>query len=111
MQFGRMPAAGLDGHSRDLRLSLKRVSSKLIAWTPRTEDLFPGFSSTAGPLCGQSLKRMSYHEIPPRVDHTLIPLGSSPAKVIFPLRIWWTQHPEQMASIFREQDASVLEAK
>lgn len=51
------------------------------------------------------LARTDYREVPPRVDYTLTPLGSSLAEVIVPLCTWGTENAEQMASIFAKRDA------
>lgn len=55
------------------------------------------------------LARKSYHEVPPRVDYALTPLGTSLADAIIPLCTWGTQNAAEMAAIFAERDSLVRE--
>ncbi|KAA0975424.1 helix-turn-helix domain-containing protein [Pseudomonas sp. ANT_H12B] len=57
--------------------------------------------------CDRVLARNDYREVPPRVDYTLTPLGSSLSKAILPLCVWGTQNAAEMASIFAEREAFV----
>jgi DNA-binding HxlR family transcriptional regulator len=50
------------------------------------------------------LTRNDYKEVPPRVDYTLTPLGSSLAEAIMPLCTWGTENAAQMAGIFAKRD-------
>jgi DNA-binding HxlR family transcriptional regulator len=52
----------------------------------------------------QVLMRTDYNEVPPRVDYSLTPLGSSLAEAIVPLCTWGTEHAAEMAGIFAERD-------
>jgi len=52
------------------------------------------------------LARTDYKELPPRVDYTLTPLGSSLAEAIVPLCTWGTEHAVEMASIFSKREAN-----
>ena len=52
------------------------------------------------------LARNDYHEVPPRVDYTLTPLGRSLAEAILPLCTWGTENAAQVASIFATRDAA-----
>jgi DNA-binding HxlR family transcriptional regulator len=55
--------------------------------------------------CDRVLARNDYREVPPRVDYTLTPLGSSLAEAILPLCSWGTRNAAEMARIFAERDA------
>jgi DNA-binding HxlR family transcriptional regulator len=50
------------------------------------------------------LARNDYKEVPPRVDYTLTPLGTSLAEAIVPLCTWGTEHALEMKSIFEKRD-------
>ena len=49
--------------------------------------------------------RESYHEVPPRVDYALTPLGRSLADKIVPLCTWGTENMADMVSMLVERDA------
>jgi DNA-binding HxlR family transcriptional regulator len=55
--------------------------------------------------CDRVRARNDYREVPPRVDYTLTPLGSSLAEAILPLCSWGTRNAAEMARIFAERDA------
>jgi DNA-binding HxlR family transcriptional regulator len=55
--------------------------------------------------CDRVLARNDYREVPPRVDYTLTPLGSSLSEAILPLCNWGTRNADEMARIFAERDA------
>jgi DNA-binding HxlR family transcriptional regulator len=50
------------------------------------------------------LLRTDYKEVPPRVDYSLTPLGSSLSEAIIPLCNWGTRNAEEMASIFANRE-------
>jgi DNA-binding HxlR family transcriptional regulator len=50
------------------------------------------------------LLRTDYKEVPPRVDYTLTPLGSSLAQALVPLCTWGTENMQEMQRIFAERD-------
>ncbi|MDU4129570.1 helix-turn-helix domain-containing protein [Pantoea sp.] len=53
----------------------------------------------------QVLLRTDYKEVPPRVDYSLTPLGSSLSEAIIPLCNWGTKNAEQMANIFASRES------
>lgn len=48
--------------------------------------------------------RHDYREVPPRVDYTLTPLGSSLAEALAPLCVWGSDNMEAVARIFAERE-------
>lgn len=54
----------------------------------------------------QVIVRTDYHEVPPRVDYALTPLGRSLADAIIPLCNWGTENAAKMADIFATRDIS-----
>lgn len=48
--------------------------------------------------------RKDYHEVPPRVDYTLTPLGHSLAEALEPLCNWGSDNMAQVARIFAERE-------
>jgi DNA-binding HxlR family transcriptional regulator len=51
------------------------------------------------------LLRTDHHEVPPRVDYTLTPLGRSLAEALEPLCTWGTENMAEMQRIFAEREA------
>ena len=50
------------------------------------------------------LTRTDYHEVPPRVDYTLTPMGRSLAEALAPLCIWGTENMAEVTRVFAERD-------
>ena len=54
----------------------------------------------------QVVQRTDYHEIPPRVDYALTPLGRSLAQALMPLCDWGTENMAEVTRVLREQKPS-----
>ena len=50
------------------------------------------------------LTRTDYHEVPPRVDYTLTPMGRSLAQALAPLCTWGTENMAEVTRVFAERD-------
>jgi len=50
------------------------------------------------------LTRTDYHEVPPRVDYTLTPMGHSLAEALAPLCTWGTENMAEVTRVFAERD-------
>ena len=50
------------------------------------------------------LTRTDHHEVPPRVDYTLTPMGRSLAEALAPLCIWGTENMAEVTRVFAERD-------
>ncbi len=48
--------------------------------------------------------RTDHHEVPPRVDYTLTPLGHSLAAALAPLCIWGSDNLDAVARVFAERE-------
>ena len=50
------------------------------------------------------LTRTDHHEVPPRVDYTLTPMGCSLAEALAPLCTWGTENMAEVTRVFAERD-------
>jgi DNA-binding HxlR family transcriptional regulator len=50
------------------------------------------------------LTRTDHHEVPPRVDYTLTPMGRSLAEALAPLCTWGTENMAEVTRVFAERD-------
>lgn len=49
--------------------------------------------------------RTDHHEVPPRVDYTLSPLGHSLAQALAPLCVWGADNMDAVARVFAERES------
>lgn len=56
------------------------------------------------------LTRTDHHEVPPRVDYTLTPMGRSLAETLAPLCTWGTENMAEVTRVFAERDGWQREA-
>lgn len=57
------------------------------------------------------VRRISHHEVPPRVEYELTELGRSLGEVVRDLENWIVQHYEVMNWIQTQREANALEAR
>ena len=58
------------------------------------------------------LDRRDYQRVPPMVDYTLTPLGTTLVHALMPLCAWGTEHEQQVAEVMRAAvEARQLEAR
>ncbi|WP_312055556.1 winged helix-turn-helix transcriptional regulator [Pantoea brenneri] len=57
------------------------------------------------PKAEQVLLRTDYKKVPPRVDYSLTPPGSSLSDAIITLCNWGTKNAEQMTNIFASRES------
>jgi DNA-binding HxlR family transcriptional regulator len=50
------------------------------------------------------VKRTDYHEVPPRVDYSLSPLGLSLAEALAPLCTWGTENMAEVTRVFAQRE-------
>jgi DNA-binding HxlR family transcriptional regulator len=50
------------------------------------------------------VRRTDYHEVPPRVDYSLTPLGVSLAQALVPLCSWGTENMAEVTRVFAERE-------
>ncbi|WP_102958840.1 winged helix-turn-helix transcriptional regulator [Mangrovicella endophytica] len=48
--------------------------------------------------------RTDYHEVPPRVDYALTPLGRSLAEALTPLCNWGTEHVAEVTHVLQQRE-------
>ena len=56
------------------------------------------------------VKRTDYHEVPPRVDYDLTPLGRSLAEALVPLCTWGTENMAEVTRVFAQREAGTARA-
>ncbi|MGR9171336.1 winged helix-turn-helix transcriptional regulator [Rhizobium sp. KDH_Rht_773_N] len=119
------PNCGL-GYSHGLAVTLRIIAGKwkplilyfLLDGPKRYGELKRAIEGVSDKVLIQQLKeleadcvlvRTDYHEVPPRVDYTLTPLGRSLAAAIVPLCTWGTQNMAQVQLIFAGRDAQLAQ--
>lgn len=78
----------------ELRRAVRDVSDKMLIQQLKelvTDDL---------------VKRTDYHEVPPRVDYALTPLGHSLAQAMVPLCTWGTANMVEVTRLFAQREAA-----
>jgi DNA-binding HxlR family transcriptional regulator len=56
------------------------------------------------------VKRTDYHEVPPRVDYSLTPLGRSLAEALAPLCAWGNANMAEVTRLYAARDPAVQTA-